>query len=53
VANKSNDAQELIDASPPDGTLARVDTPAAETLAYALRYETFKFTQLPVDGETD
>jgi len=53
VANKSNDAQELIDASPADGTLARLDTPAAETLAYALRYETFKFTQSPADGETD
>lgn len=53
VENKSNDTQKLIDTSPLDGTLERLGTPAAEPLEYALRYETFKFTQLPADGETD
>jgi type VI secretion system secreted protein VgrG len=43
VVNKANAGQELIDASPLDGTLERLGTPAAETLEYALRYATFKF----------
>ena len=50
VVNKSNKEQELIDASPDDGTLERLDTPDAEPLDYALRYATFNFTKSFADS---
>lgn len=42
VVNEADDAQRLMNKSPADGTLERLDTKTAEQLDYALRYAVFK-----------
>jgi type VI secretion system secreted protein VgrG len=42
VANKADDTQRLIDKSPADGALDRLNTEAAQPLEYALEYAEFK-----------
>lgn len=42
VINQANEAQHLIEQSPVDGALDRLDTASAQPLEYALRYAEFK-----------
>jgi type VI secretion system secreted protein VgrG len=43
VTNKAEETQKLVNKSPAEGALDRLNTPKAEPLEYALRYATFNF----------